>query len=155
MHFTHCAIYSCLGLGVTSWWSSHHHEWNTLGNHHRYELLWCTLMTPQNNLRYSLMNSIVPAISALLTLCSMSVSLYSFFGLFCSTSRCTVYSHSHIISQSKVHLHQWWNRKRASFRFSWAMNETCCSLANIPSTFLPPGFLTTLQSHQCSHPWVL
>ena len=33
----------------------------------------------------------------------------------------------------------------ASFRFTWAITETCCSLLDIPLAFLPPGFLMTLQ----------
>ena len=56
----------------------------------------------------------------------------------------TVFSCTPIISQSKVHLHLWWNQK-ASFWFSWASTETCCPLLGILLASLPPCFLTTLQ----------
>ena len=44
-------------------------------------------MTPWYDLRYSLMDFIVPAMSALLTLGSMFRSLYSSLGLFCLASK--------------------------------------------------------------------
>ena len=102
------------------------------------------LTTPQCDLRLSLMDSIVPVISTLLTLGSTSGSLYSSLILFCHASRCTVSSCTTITSQPKVHLHQWWNRKTASFRFSWAMTETCCPQLGISLGFLLSCFFTIL-----------
>ena len=99
------------------------------------------LTTPKHDLRYYLMNSIIPAISELLILGNMSGSFYSSSSFFCSASRCTVSSCFPIIFQSKVHLHLWWNRMAANFRFSWAMIDTFCPLLGIPQALLPPGFL--------------
>ena len=103
------------------------------------------LMTPWHDLRFSLMVFIILAISDLLIFGSMLGSFYSSLGFFWPAMRCTVSSFTPIISQSKVHLHLWLKRKTASFRFSWAITETCCPLLDILSAFLPPGFLTTLQ----------
>ena len=72
-------------------------------------------------------------------------SLHSSLSLFCPVSRCTDSSHISITFQSKVHLHWWWKRNKASFRFSWAITETCCHLLGIPLASLPSGFLMTLQ----------
>ena len=102
-------------------------------------------MTPWCDQWYSSMDTIVPAMSALLILGSTSRSLYLSSNLFCPASRCTVSSHTPVTPQSKVHLHQQWNRKMASFRFSWATVETCCLLSGIPSAFLLPCFITMLQ----------
>ena len=44
-----------------------------------------------------------------------------------------------------MHLLLWRNRKAASFKFSWAMSKTCCSLLSGLLLSLPPGFLMTLQ----------
>ena len=41
-----------------------------------------------------------------------------------------------------MNLHLWWT---ASFRFFWAITETCCPLSGILFEFLPHGFLTMLQ----------
>ena len=70
-------------------------------------------MTPWHDLRYSLMDSFIPAMSVLLTLGSTSGSLYFSLSLFYSASRHTVSSHTPATSQAKVHLNQWWNRKTA------------------------------------------
>ena len=67
-----------------------------------------------------------------------------------TTSFCTP-----INSQSKVHLHLWWNKKGAIFKFSWDMTETHCFLSCIQSEFLPPGFLLTLQLSLTFCQWVL
>ena len=104
-----------------------------------------TLMTPWRNWRYSLMHSTVPAISDFLIFGSTLGFLHSSLSFFWSVKKCTVSSFTPIISQSAVHLHLWCNRKMVSFRFSWAIIETCCPLSGIPSTFLPPDFLITLQ----------
>ena len=104
-----------------------------------------TLMTPRHDQRYSSMASIIPAISDLLIFGSPLGSLYSSSSFFCPAMMCIVSSCTPVISQSKVHLHLWWSRKVASFRFSWALTETCCPLSGIPLAFLPPGFLTILQ----------
>ena len=103
------------------------------------------LMTPWWDLRYSLMYSIVSTMSSLLTLGITLGSLGSSLSLFCPASGCTVSSCTPVTSQSKVLLHQWWNRKTAGFRFSWAMTETCCPQLGIPLAFLSAGFLMTLQ----------
>ena len=50
-----------------------------------------------------------------------------------------------VISQSKVHLHLWWIGRLIASGFSWAITETCCPLLGVPSAFLLPGFLMTLQ----------
>ena len=102
-------------------------------------------MTPWHNLRYSSMASIIPAISGLLIFDSTLGSLYLSLSLFWPVMRCTVSSFTHVISQSKVHLHLWWNKKAASFNFYWSIAETYCPLLGIPLAFLPPGFLMTLQ----------
>ena len=91
------------------------------------------------------MDSIVPAISASLTLGSMFGYLYSSLSLICPASRHTVSSSTPITSQSKVHLHQWWNRKAASFRFSWAVTDSYRPLSDVLLAFLPPGYLMSLQ----------
>ena len=71
--------------------------------------------------------------------------LHSSLSFFCHANRCTVSSHTPIISQSKVHHYLWWNRKTASFRFSLAMTDTCCPLSGVLLAFLPPGSLVRLQ----------
>ena len=98
------------------------------------------VVIPQLDLTYSSVDSIVSTISDSLILGSTFGSLYSSMRFFCPASRCTVSSCTYIISQSKVHLHQWWNRKADNFRFSWAMIDNCCLCSGVP-----PGFLTTLQ----------
>ena len=103
------------------------------------------LSTPWHHLRYSLIDSIAPAISALLRSCSMSEFFYSCLNLFWPPSRCTVSSHTPVTYQSKVHLPQWWKRKTASFTFSWAKTKSCCLLSGVPLALLPPGFLMALQ----------
>ena len=62
-------------------------------------------ITPQHDLRYSLMASIVPTISDLLILGRMSGFLYLPSNFFFPASSCTVSSHSPVTSQAKVHLH--------------------------------------------------
>ena len=106
---------------------------------------WGTLMTPCHNLRFSLIAFIVIAISVLLTLGSMSGSLYLFSRLFWPASRLTVISLTPVTFQSREHLHLWWKRKLASFRLSWAITETYCPLSDILLALLPPGFLMKLQ----------
>ena len=103
------------------------------------------LTTPQHDSTYSLMVSIIPAILVLSTLGSTSGSLYSSLSLFCPASRCTLSSLIPITYKLKVDLQIWWNRKAASFTFSWAITKTCCSLSGILLAILPPGFLITLQ----------
>ena len=100
---------------------------------------------PWHNLIYSLMASIIPAISDLFIFGSTLGSLYLSLSFFWPIMRHIVSSFTPFISQSKVHLHLWWSRKTASFRFSCAITETCCPLSGVPWAFLPPGFLTTLQ----------
>ena len=95
------------------------------------------LMTTWCDQWYSSINFIINSMSALLTLGSLFGSLYSSLSIFCPVSRHTVSTHTLIVSQSKVHLHQWWNRKTTGFRLSWAIS--------VPLAFLPPGFLMTLQ----------
>ena len=102
-------------------------------------------MTHQCDPRYVSMASIISVISDLLILGSTSGSYYLSLSFFCPACWCTVSSCTSLISQSKVHLHLWWDKKAASFRFSWAMTKTCCPLSCIPSAFLQLGFLMTLQ----------
>ena len=52
--------------------------------------------------------------------------LYLFSRLFWPTIRCNVSSCTPVTFQSKMHLHQWSNRKMAIFRLSWAVTKTCC-----------------------------
>ena len=86
---------------------------------------------------------IVPDMLALLTLGSTFGSLCSSLSLFWPARRhCVLSTH---ITQPKVHLHLWWNRKVVSFKFCWTLTETCCPLLGIQLRFLPPGFITTLQ----------
>ena len=42
-------------------------------------------------------------------------------------------------------MHCFLYKKAASFSFSCAITETCYPLLGVPSAFLPPGFLMTLQ----------
>ena len=100
---------------------------------------------PQHDLRHSSMDSIIPAMSALLTLGIMSKSLYLSSNLFCPGIRCNVPSCTPIISQSILHLHWWWNRETANLRCSWAMTEIFCPLSCVPLAFFPSSFLTKLQ----------
>ena len=68
-------------------------------------------------------------------------SFYLSLKFFCPVRIHAVSSHTPITS----HLHWRWNRKTASFRFSWAMTKTCYPLSGVPLAFLPSGFLMTLQ----------
>ena len=79
--------------------------------------------TPSHDLIYFLMDSFHSCHIRLVTLGSMSGSLYSSWSLFCSARRCIVSLCTPVTSHLKVHFHGWWNRI-ASFRFSWAMTET-------------------------------
>ena len=86
------------------------------------------------------------------------IHIFEFFFLI---MRCTLSSFTPVISQSKIYLHLWWNRKMASFRLFWAITEICCPLLGIPLAFLPTGFLTTLQMpstflsvRTLSHSWL-
>ena len=109
------------------------------------------LTTQWHDLRYYSMDSIVPAMSV----GSTSGSLHLCLSLFCPASRCTVSSCTYVTSQSKVHLHQWWNRKTVSFRFSWAMAETCCPLLGIPQHSCHLASLWHCRCHQHPCLWVL
>ena len=77
---------------------------------------WCLLnaMTQSEILS---MSSIIFAITALLTLGSIPGSLYSSLSFFWHESFWTVSLRTFLMSQSKVQLYLWWNRKLASFRF--------------------------------------
>ena len=97
-----------------------------------YNVIWYALWWPPSSLPYQIY------------LLRQHIEVFLLvFKFLLSTSRCTVCTP--ITFQSKMHFQQWWNRKEASFRFSWAMTETCCPLLDVPLAFSLPGFLTTLQ----------
>ena len=108
------------------------------------------LMTLWCDLRYSSINFIVPAILDLLIFCSMLGSLYSSLSFVYPANRHTLLLCTPIIFHSKVCLHLWLNRKVASFRFSWAMTETC-----FPLLSSSPAFSWCYRYHWLSCLWVL
>ena len=99
------------------------------------------------NCRYWLINydHDVPDISDLQIFCGTLESLYLCLSLFWPFVMHIVSSFTPAISESKVHLHLWSNRKMASFRFLWAITQTCCPMLGIPSAYSLLGLLRTLQ----------